>query len=312
MKKKIVIKMEKQWTAKNIVGGITPAQKLAKALSGVLPAGTKVEDEEFTSVSVWIDTSVIAEDRVRELAVEYFHTIFGKGNEEVLSISVEEVEGKTEEPALSVDLDKKGTPLDSDKKDDNGVSAALFSDKPEQTKEEEPKEAMDSVMGEIDGLIGAEDFKALAHEIKDVAPYILKNKKNDVFVNQGYIFSVNDGYGISTYGELLAKLILHTGLRPIEVKGGSYVEIKLGVMDDKDPFSPEYPKGAFANLLRFVLSEETGNCVVCIDISEWMSALEGEHFKKLLKTLSRSMKKFVYVFRIPYVEKTSWKECSLR
>ena len=303
MKKKIVIKMEKQWTAKNIVGGITPAQKLAKALSGVLPAGTKVEDEEFTSVSVWIDTSVIAEDRVRELAVEYFHTIFGKGNEEVLSISVEEVEGKTEEPALSVDLDKKGTPLDSDKKDDNGVSAALFSDKPEQTKEEEPKEAMDSVMGEIDGLIGAEDFKALAHEIKDVAPYILKNKKNDVFVNQGYIFSVNDGYGISTYGELLAKLILHTGLRPIEVKGGSYVEIKLGVMDDKDPFSPEYPKGAFANLLRFVLSEETGNCVVCIDISEWMSALEGEHFKKLLKTLSRSMKKFVYVFRIPYVEK---------
>ena len=308
-KKKIVVRLEKQWTIKNIVGGVTPAQKLAKILLSTLPEGTEVRDEEFTVITILVDTEVMSAQSVANVVVQSFFNIYGNVDKDVLSISVE---GGLEEETTSGKFDETLTPPTGGSgkttppsgsgetltPPSGNVNEFLFGEGAGGPSKGTPA----SVMQEIDSLIGADEFKALAHEIEEVAPLIIKNKTYDVFSNQSYIFSVNDGYGISTYAELLAKLIGQTGLKRISSEV-SHVEVKLGVMDDKDPFSPEYPKGAFASLLKLLFNAEETDCIVCIDISEWMSALEGEQFRKLLKILNQFMSRYVYVFRIPYVEK---------
>ena len=292
--KKIIIRMERQWTIKNTIAGVTPAQKLAEQLAAVLPAGTEVKDEEFTCVTVLVDTEVISEEAVSKLILQKFFAIYAGADKDVLSISVEGGEEKTapmagEALTPPTGVDEKLTPQ-------GNVSEMLFGKGSAPAQEEES-----SAMDEIDGLIAAEGLKSLAKEIHAVAPIIIKNNTYDVFNNQCYIFSVNDGNGISTYAELLAKLIAQTKLKNIN-RQQPVAEVKLGVMDDKDPFSPSYPTGAFSSLLSLIFEEKATDCVLCIDISEWMSALEGENFRKLLKILDRYMSRYVYVFRIPYVE----------
>ena len=305
--KKIIITIERQWTTHNIVNGITPAEKLAKQLAEVLPSGTKVNEEGFTCVTILVDADVISEETVVAMVSKAFFMLYTDANKDVLSVTVERGEQSSTDELLTSPTMGGGVSTEAPIKDESltsssnggnsfgfgGESEGLFlSDGPENG-------SSVGVIDEIDGLIAADDLKALAHEIVSIAPMIIKNKTYDVFTNQSYIFSINDGYGISTYVTLLAELIGQTKLKKISTRLPS-VEIKLGVMDDRDPFTN--PHGPFASILSFLGDERVTDCVVCIDISEWMSALEGEHFRKLLKILDSRMDNYVYVFRIPYVE----------
>lgn len=305
--KKIIITIERQWTTHNIVNGVTPAEKLAKQLAEVLPSGTKVNEEGFTCVTILVDADVISEENVVALVSKAFFMLYTDANQNVLSVSVEGGEQKFEDELLTPPSMDRGAPVDAPIQDEalspssNGESPFGFNDEgADLFFDDEPTEGSPvRVIEEFDSLIAADDLKTLAHEIVNVAPMIIKNKTHDVFTNQSYIFSINDGYGISTYANLLAELIGQTKLKKISTRLPS-VELKLGVMDDRDPFTN--PHGPFASILSFLGDERVSDCVVCIDISEWMSALEGEHFRKLLKILDKCMDKYVYVFRIPYVE----------
>ena len=86
--KKIIIRMERQWTIKNTINGVTPAQKLAEQLITVLPAGTEVKDEEFTCVTICIDTEVMSEESVAKVVLQQFSAIYAGANQDVLTISV--------------------------------------------------------------------------------------------------------------------------------------------------------------------------------------------------------------------------------
>ena len=306
--KKIIITIDRQWTSKHIVGGVTPAEKLVEKLGAMLPSNTTVKEEGFTCVTISLNADEVSVNNVANAVAQVFFTLYPDADKSVLSISLEggETKGTTVgdetltppsgNKTVSANDELLTPPSGGSSWGTNGnAGESLFGNN-------EGDASSSSVMDEIEGLIAADELKALAQEIVSVAPMIIKNKTYDVFTNQSYIFSINDGYGISTYATLLARLIAQTKLKNISMRC-PIVEVKLGVMDDKDPFSASYPTGAFASLLKLVAEGEITDCVLCIDISEWMSALEGEQFRKLLKILDRYMSKYVYVFRIPYVEK---------
>ena len=62
----------------------------------------------------------------------------------------------------------------------------------------------EDVLKRIDGLFGCDEFKQLAHELFCIAPQVKKYKTIKTFLFQNYLFSINEGYGLTTYLELFA------------------------------------------------------------------------------------------------------------
>ena len=149
----------------------------------------------------------------------------------------------------------------------------------------------------IQQLIGAQEFKQLAQEIASIAPQIKKYSTYNVFASQSYLFSINDGCGLSTYIKLFAGLVDELGIfelrsdRPI-------VEIKLSQRAPTD--APDTFMGELADFKR----KERGSkgVIYCIDISEWMSMTDEKPFRDMLAMLERHTADNIFIFRIPFVE----------
>jgi predicted phage-related endonuclease len=59
-----------------------------------------------------------------------------------------------------------------------------------------------------------------------IAPHIIEHKTFDIFTYQSYIFSVNEGYGLTTYLERLAELVGSLRIKPLSTSN-AVTEIKL-------------------------------------------------------------------------------------
>ena len=128
-------------------------------------------------------------------------------------------------------------------------------------------------------MIAGEEFKEFANELKAVAPYIVANKTFDVFTYQSYIFSINDGCGLSTYLQLFAKLIQEMRLKTIS-NYQPVAEVKL-----PSPTADREPAAAFSQVFEIIKEGRPRDCILCIDISEWMRSLESEAFRHFLSIL---------------------------
>lgn len=149
---------------------------------------------------------------------------------------------------------------------------------------------------EIIDLVGAKGYKDLIEEIKLIAPIIKKNKTEKAFIRQSYLFSINDGDGLSTYLNDFAKNLVELGLSPAK---------RPTVLEDKVESSA---KDKDLNAYSFF----SGNpCISCIDISECMTSLETSHFKKFLREIAECAKNTVVVFKVPFLEKDVLKNISL-
>lgn len=163
-----------------------------------------------------------------------------------------------------------------------------------------PKGGISSVtqqrLDEINDLVGAEEFKALAKEIADIAPQIKKNKTFDVLSRQSYIFSIDNGYGMSTYLNAFAKLLASLDLPKISNIRG-IVEEKITIpSDDRDD--------PFLSVKRcLTLSDENSLIILCIDICDWMSKVNNYKFRAFFEELANNCQNHIIFFRIPFVEK---------
>lgn len=151
-----------------------------------------------------------------------------------------------------------------------------------------------SVLDKVNELVGSEEFKKLAKEIVDVAPQLTKGRMTDVFAAQSYLFAINDGYGLTTVLDLFAHVVGQTGLRPIS--DSSVIERRLFA-----------PKGETLEPFESVFEElkhSTGYTrILCIDISEWMDKTNSRPFRQFLSILQSRQNDFIFVFRVPFVEK---------
>ena len=151
-------------------------------------------------------------------------------------------------------------------------------------------------LARIDALAGSEEFKALARELVQIAPQIIQNGTADIFSYQSFVFSINDGHGLTTCLSLLASLLSTLGIR--RFYGVDAIEEKLPPKKDdrSDPFS---------DVLRVFRhgKDEDRVRILCLDISEWMNELNGREFKDFLAEVERHTADFIVVFRIPFVDK---------
>lgn len=150
----------------------------------------------------------------------------------------------------------------------------------------------------ISNLIGAEEFKRLADDISTVAPSLVKRENQEVFRYQSYLFSVGEGMGMSTYAKLLGLVAGHSGLVRMD-ENNTVIERKIGL-----PRDSRNPDAAYEEVDSLFSDCDLSHAkIAVIDISEIIDKVTSERFKAFLKTALEYSEIYIFVFRIPYVEK---------
>ena len=151
-----------------------------------------------------------------------------------------------------------------------------------------------TVQNQIRARHGWAEFKAVCDEMTEIAPQIRRYRTFESFLFQNYLFSVNDGWGLTTALGYMARLMEELGL--ITFAGSKKpVELRLSVKSEPGRYTlPE----AF-DILR---GDEEKNRLVCFDISEYMDTAREEELKQFLKDLVSLESHYIFAFRIPYIE----------
>lgn len=167
-----------------------------------------------------------------------------------------------------------------------------YASRTEKHRKEKSEEPETSAYDDAMNAIGAKEFKALLTEIKQIAPLIIKNDSVDVFMSQSYIFSINDGFGLSTYLSKFCTCLKEFGLI-------DYCD-EPNIQEEILP-PPSGRDTGRSNNFNFYSSS-----LVCVDISNWMTSLQTIEFRNILKDIQISASSgngTVIVFRVPFVER---------
>ena len=125
-----------------------------------------------------------------------------------------------------------------------------------------------------------------------MAPVLREKGLQSVLTSISYIFSIDRGCGHTTMLNMLGKLlneqnILSGRVEPAEIKLNPMVQGK------DDPFESAEKTLSYAK-----------SSVVSIDISDWCDKVSTPEFRRFLLNLQKSTEKHVFVFRLPYLEKS--------
>lgn len=160
------------------------------------------------------------------------------------------------------------------------------------------KAADGGFLGELDRFEGWLDFKALVKELSIVAPRLKENKCLDVMTNRGYIFAIDDGCGLTTACKTLCRAMKELGI--MKLSDDSLVELDVDLPKNEN----EPPFAKCEAVISEILSKSYGKAhAFCLDISEWMSMLDGSAFRKILSKVGYLMEDNLVVFRVPFVNK---------
>lgn len=261
MSVKIAIQLAGGWVLKRRGDEILPIEFIKKYLQTEYEKIVSVEDASLTELSVEIIDLRADIDTILNSIRQNFFAHYGiSDDDKIMSIEVKNVD------------------------DEN--------DKTEAAPSAVPKK---NLSDELDVLVSGEEFKLLVQELEQVAPQIIQNKTFDTFSYQTYIFSINDGYGLTTYLTLLSKLLFSLKIKPMSTSG---------VLEEKLPPPKGDSSEPFAEIFRTLRHGKKDACqVLCIDISEWMNEIRSRLFKEFLLDVEKHMDEFVIVFRVPFVDK---------
>lgn len=278
---KLVISLSGSWVLSHREDDILPVDYLIKVVGDKFAGKLEVEDSGITELVLNVKGSDSADtivSQIRKIFCEHYSLA---DDNSVLLI-------KTHVAKDEVSSEPEKKPAEQPKQEEATEST--------QKAEEDNSSAIEKALEEINKLVGAEEFKALAKEIVDIAPQIIKNKTFDILSYQAYLFSVNDGYGLTTYLSALENL-----LKSLNINGASSVD---GVVEETLPA----PKGDGDDLFdavsaHFRFSRKNSIKIICIDISEWINKTNSRSFKKLLVEISKHMSESIIIFRVPFVDK---------
>lgn len=266
MKKYLCIELSYGWVLSRIDDSKYPIETIKEKLL----RGNKynVVSESYVHLTLEMDEKDV--EKTKSKVTSFFTQKYGKDSIEALTFSDQDVVSD----------------IDDDEDDVYGEDT---------TANDEGSTPLGNTLEKIDKLVGANEFKDFAKEIVKVAPIIKKKRSQDVFAAQGYLFSIGDGCGLSTYLELFATLVEVLGLASI-VAFSSVAEIKLDLTS-----KPAEDLSVVYNVLENGDSELVK--LLCIDIGKWIDKTDTEDFKKLLKNMQKASDKFIFAFRVPFVDK---------
>lgn len=265
MKKVLCIELSYTWVLTRIDDSKYPIETIKEKLL----RGNKYNVVSESYVHLTLETNESDIEKIKARVTSIFTQKYGKENLDALSFS---------------DRDKFADDESTDISEDEDVDV-----------EEEESAPLGDVLERIETLVGAKEFKDFVKEIVKLAPEIKKKHSQDVFMSQSYLFSIGDGGGLTTYLESFATLIDVLGLASMSALS-PVAEIKLDLTGKPvDDLSPVYEilSNGDAELVR----------VLCIDISKWIDKTDTEVFKKLFKDLQKASDKFIFAFRVPFVDK---------
>ena len=153
------------------------------------------------------------------------------------------------------------------------------------------KEEAEDIIDDINQLIGWDSFKEFANESLQLANQMHNRGTIESFKSLNYLFSINDGCGLTKGINLLTLL-------------GVY----LGAFDKKYYFEfllSDETQGRKINvkdLLEILYNKENYGKLVCLDISEYLEKNKQNTLKDLLLEISHVADQFNFVFRVPYIE----------
>ncbi len=276
---KLVISLSGSWVLSHREDDILPVDYLIKVVGDKFAGKLEVEDSGITEFVLNVKGSDSADTIVAQIRKIFCEHYSLADDNSVLLI-------KTHVAKDEVSSEPEKKPAEQPKQNSE----------PGESTETKDASGMEKALDEIDKLVGAEEFKALAKEIVDIAPQIIKNKTFDILSYQAYLFSVNDGYGLTTYLSALENL-----LKSLNINGVSSVD---GVVEETLPA----PKGDGDDLFEsvsnhFRFSRKNSIKIICIDISEWINKTNSRSFKKLLVEISKHMSESIIIFRVPFVDK---------
>lgn len=298
--KMIRIELNGSWVFKHRDDDVLPIRSILSRLSDLQTDAVKVRADSLVSAELICNDEKLLGDIVAHIKSTFEKAYPEADANAVLTVVTfdRDYADDEEDADDAVRVATESADGDKSKRKREGASSekgeAQSADKSE-TPEPEP-ETKSEALDAINALVGAEEFKALANEVAAVAPEIIKNDTQDVFICQNYLFSVGDGCGLTTYLTLMSKLFGELGLaRPASEP---IYEEKLGPLKDvRDGMEP------FENVLKKLKNNySSGLHILSIDISEWLDKTDGKLFKDFLHKLSDSSKEFIYVFRTPYLE----------
>ncbi len=266
MKKVLCIELSYGWVLSRIDDSKYPIEMLKDKL--LRASKFTVVSESYVHLTLEMDEKDV--EKTKSKVTSFFTQKYGKDSVEALTFSDQDVVSD----------------IDDDEDDVYGEDT---------TANDEGSTPLGNTLEKIDKLVGAKEFKDFAKEIVKVEPIIKKKRSQDVFAAQGYLFSIGDGCGLSTYLELFATLVEVLGLASI-VAFSSVAEIKLDLTS-----KPAEDLSVVYNVLENGDSELVK--LLCIDIGKWIDKTDTEDFKKLLKNMQKASDKFIFVFRVPFVDK---------
>ena len=159
-----------------------------------------------------------------------------------------------------------------------------------------------SPLSYFDTLVGWDEFKKLCREIASVAPQIRSHNTQISFQHQNYLFSVNDGAGLTTMLNTFTDFITALDLFPF-YREDPVKEIKLGMHTEDGFTSPFDTITALGKL-------ENRNRLVCIDIRAFTERVRLGDLKAFLRQLIPLESDYIFAFRVSYIEPTALKALS--
>ena len=186
MMRVIKITLSGSWVLEHRNDEILPIKLIEKKLKDEYCEAVKIENASLTELSFSILGA--QQDELNETANKI------KAFVEDLVLKVYQLEPGNDITSYQIeDKEETGDYEDTDK-----------TIKEKNASESTEQNAVEKCMSKINSLVGGENFKKLAKEILLIAPQITQNKTYDSFTSQSYLFSINDGSGLSTYLSSLA------------------------------------------------------------------------------------------------------------
>ena len=147
-----------------------------------------------------------------------------------------------------------------------------------------------ATLEDIDDLVGAEEFKALCHELDRELPVLQKNGSLSVFSKTCFLFSIDDGSGLSHAVQLFANFLASRGVLKSEEYTGEFAL--------PEP-SPKESETQLRQIWDRICAEAGRDRIFVLDISRWTGRSGTKVFRRFLLNFVRNWPAGLLVIRIP-------------
>lgn len=274
MTKKAKITLYFSWVAKHKNDGII-GEILTKGLTN--PEGYIVAKASLGLMTLFFNENITDEDKIKKDLDASFLSEFSEESSPY-TISIADLDES--DTKLLVDLlnDKYADKKDMFDDIDNYSDEASF---------ERLKTEVDDMMK---NLVGATEFKDLINEIVQIAPELKRKDTFDVFTNRCYLFSIGDGYGLSTYLQILSDV-----LKKIIDRDVQFTPVRETVCNKEMDMLDGY-------ICDFGAPSDDLMSIVCIDISGHTDKINTDLFRRMFHIIENN-NDLIVVFKVPFLEK---------